>query len=428
MKGSFFRSFFITATVFTGSFLFPQDASAVVLPITFPVNGPSSFRNDFSEPRGGGTREHLGIDIIADKMTPVVSAVDGRVVYIVSPQASWGYSISIQDSQGNSYRYLHLNNDTPGTDDGNGGTANAYAAGIQRGASVAKGQIVGWVGDSGNAENTVSHLHFEIRQAGSRAAINPYDSLSEAARQSPFSASIRVGSAQTISHASEEGTLVNDLQYFFAEDLSIGSTGIAVRQLQTKLKTLGYFTSSVTEYFGTITQAAVIKYQQAKGISATGFVGVETRRFLNEGIPVPTQPMATGPKDTFTQNLSVGSTGEEVRQLQLKLKTLGYFLGDVTTYFGPITKAAVMKFQTANKITPTGVVELVTRGYLNGCTSPNGFSSLTGKSCSNLLPIGCTSNSGFSSATGYSCGTVLLPGCTSHTGYSSINGAACWNI
>ena len=71
--------------------LFASPALAATRPITFPVDGPASFRNDFSEPRGGGTREHLGIDIMADKMIPEVSAVEGVVSYIVSPKASWGY-------------------------------------------------------------------------------------------------------------------------------------------------------------------------------------------------------------------------------------------------------------------------------------------------------------------------------------------------
>ncbi|MEN9390272.1 MAG: hypothetical protein RLZZ283_372, partial [Candidatus Parcubacteria bacterium] len=132
--------------------LFPiGHADALVRSIAFPVAGTFSFRNDFSEPRDGDAREHLGIDIIADKMTPVVAVVDGTITYIASPQASWGYSITITDAEGYAYRYLHLNNDTPGTDDGQGGEAHAYAPGLARRVAVTKGQLIGWVGDSGNA-------------------------------------------------------------------------------------------------------------------------------------------------------------------------------------------------------------------------------------------------------------------------------------
>ncbi|MGH8911797.1 MAG: S-layer homology domain-containing protein, partial [Acidimicrobiia bacterium] len=67
---------------------------------------------------------------------------------------------------------IHLNNDSPGTDDG---LAWGIAPGIERGVAVTAGQLIGWVGDSGNAEWSGSHLHFEIRVEG--AAVNSYPSL-----------------------------------------------------------------------------------------------------------------------------------------------------------------------------------------------------------------------------------------------------------
>lgn len=65
-----------------------------------------------------------------------------------------------------------MNNDTPGTDDGMGW---GFAAGIEPGVHVEAGQIIGYVGDSGNAETTPPHLHFEQRPDGEE--INPYDHL-----------------------------------------------------------------------------------------------------------------------------------------------------------------------------------------------------------------------------------------------------------
>jgi hypothetical protein len=119
---------------------------------------------------------HEGIDLMGQKMMPLYSAIDGRVHYVVDPEADYGYSVALEDSDGYTYHYLHINNDTPGTDDGLGGTANAYAPGIVRGAGVTKGQLIGWMGDSGNAENVSPHLHFEIRLPDG-TAINPYLSL-----------------------------------------------------------------------------------------------------------------------------------------------------------------------------------------------------------------------------------------------------------
>jgi hypothetical protein len=72
-----------------------------------------------------------------------------------------------------------MNNDTPGTDDGQGGGQHAYAVGVDDGAQVVAGQLIGWMGDSGNAETTQAHLHFEIRRPD-RTPVSPYPSLQAA--------------------------------------------------------------------------------------------------------------------------------------------------------------------------------------------------------------------------------------------------------
>lgn len=150
-------------------------AADTICPIAFPTDPAKvTFTDDFGQQRAG--HAHEGIDLLGPKMTPLYAAVDGRVSYLVDPEASWGYGITLRDNDGYTYHYIHINNDTPGSDDGQGGTANAYAAGIYRGATVTKGQLIGWMGDSGNAENITSHLHFEIR-IDDEAAINPYPSL-----------------------------------------------------------------------------------------------------------------------------------------------------------------------------------------------------------------------------------------------------------
>lgn len=142
--------------------------------IIFPLTGNARYSNDFDAPRADGS--HGATDIFAEKGRPILSASNGTVVYITYPQASWGYMIGIRDEEGNRFNYLHINNDTPGTDDGNGGGMNAFAPDIQRGAKVVRGQHIAYVGDSGNAETTASHLHFEmITPGGTR--INPFPYL-----------------------------------------------------------------------------------------------------------------------------------------------------------------------------------------------------------------------------------------------------------
>lgn len=142
--------------------------------IMFPVIGPNKYYDDFYAYRSGTT--HNATDIMAAKMQPIVSASDGVVVGVWYPQPSWGYSVSVRDDQGYRYNYIHMNNDTPGTDDGNGGAMNAYAADMKVGNRVVRGQLLGWVGDSGNAETTASHLHFEIDDPSGNP-VNPYPYL-----------------------------------------------------------------------------------------------------------------------------------------------------------------------------------------------------------------------------------------------------------
>ena len=140
--------------------------------IVFPVIGDVSFIDDFHQPRSGG-RTHEATDIMGAKMLPVVAAADGVVRWIGS---SCCY-LSIDHGGGWETWYIHLNNDTPGTDDG---AAWGIAPGIERGTQVYQGQLIGWVGDSGNAEWTGSHLHFQIFHDD--VALNPYEYLLSAPR------------------------------------------------------------------------------------------------------------------------------------------------------------------------------------------------------------------------------------------------------
>jgi hypothetical protein len=143
--------------------------------IVFPVEGGATFSDDFGDPRSGG-RTHEGNDLLAPKMKPIVAARGGRVVFAPFTQPSYGYILTIAGDDGYTYNYLHINNDTPGTDDGNGGPQYAYAPGIEEGVQVVQGQHIAWVGDSGNAESVGSHLHFEIRLPDD-TPIDPYQYL-----------------------------------------------------------------------------------------------------------------------------------------------------------------------------------------------------------------------------------------------------------
>jgi hypothetical protein len=141
--------------------------------ITFPVDGPTSYGNTWGADRDGGARQHEGTDIMGHKLEVLVAAHDGTVSYT---RVDGNNMLAIRDTEGWEYWYIHINNDTPGTDDGANSPAFMFFPGIERGVQVRAGQPVAYMGDSGNAEGTSPHLHFELHPPGGLVA-NSYYSL-----------------------------------------------------------------------------------------------------------------------------------------------------------------------------------------------------------------------------------------------------------
>ena len=165
-----------------GAAVDPNDPAVVIRRITFPVQGTVSYRDDFGDPRTGHT--HQGNDLMVPKLRPLVAAADATVrrIFVDNGTATQGNMLVLRDADGWEYWYLHINNDTPGTDDGLNPPAFAFAPGIEVGARVTAGQVVAFAGDSGDAETAGSHLHFELHPPGSGtggtgAAVDPYPSL-----------------------------------------------------------------------------------------------------------------------------------------------------------------------------------------------------------------------------------------------------------
>jgi murein DD-endopeptidase MepM/ murein hydrolase activator NlpD len=158
----------------------PVAAPALTPGIVFPVAGVATYTNSFGAPRSGG-RTHEGIDIFADKMTPVVAVAGGTVTLVRAGVGTDCCVVRIRHDDGRSSLYLHLNNDTPGTDDGLG---YGIAEGIAEGTPVTAGMVIGFVGDSGNAEETPPHLHFELDSV-SGVLLNPFAYLQVAQGADP---------------------------------------------------------------------------------------------------------------------------------------------------------------------------------------------------------------------------------------------------
>ncbi len=151
----------------------PSNCAPFVYEMEYPLLGAGTYASGFGAPRAGGARLHMGVDLMAPQMTPVVAVSDGVVSRVKVSTGTAGVYVAIDHDDEWSSWYIHLNNDTFGTDDGLG---IGVRPGLQVGDRVQAGELIGWVGDSGNAETTAPHLHFEIHLP-SGEPIDPYASV-----------------------------------------------------------------------------------------------------------------------------------------------------------------------------------------------------------------------------------------------------------
>jgi hypothetical protein len=154
----------------------PKKGAVPVL--IFPVAGTATYIDDFGQARAGGTLQ--GNDLRAAKKTPVVAVEAGKVKFWTT-SASAGCMLYLYGDSGTTYMYIHLNNDLTMRNDNRGKCVPgvSYARGLKDGAKVSAGQMVGYVGDSGDANGIASHLHFEVHPGGG-AAVSPYPYLQSA--------------------------------------------------------------------------------------------------------------------------------------------------------------------------------------------------------------------------------------------------------
>lgn len=138
----------------------------------FPVAPPFSFVDTFGAPRMTGTKyehSHEGVDIFAARGTPLLATTRG-VIARKGVAVLGGNKLWLVGADGTQYYYAHL---------------TQFAPGIEDGSIVEAGQVIGSVGNTGNAITTPPHLHFEIHPGGGDA-INPFPIL-DAVRRSDLS-------------------------------------------------------------------------------------------------------------------------------------------------------------------------------------------------------------------------------------------------
>ncbi|MEA5601749.1 peptidoglycan-binding protein [Nostoc sp. UHCC 0252] len=153
----------------------------------------------------------------------------------------------------------------------------------------------------------------------------------------------------------------------------IGSNGPEVSSSQRCLKKLGYFNGPVSGKFASLTQNAVIKFQQANRITPDGVIGINTQQALQRAC----QSRTTSASQSSGQYpvLSQGKTGAAVTRLQQRLRQLGYLNATPNGNFGPMTRNAVIKLQRNYRIAANGIVNRQTWNALLGSSPTQARSS-----------------------------------------------------
>ncbi|HYO79612.1 MAG TPA: M23 family metallopeptidase [Thermoanaerobaculia bacterium] len=149
---------------------FAQRANALFAPLNgatlqMPVVGvqPQNLYDSWHQARDGGKRKHKGIDIFAPKGTAIVAVANGFISYI-GDQPKGGLCLWLTTDEGASFYYAHL---------------DRWAPGLYEGMEVRSGDLLGYVGNTGNAKSTPPHLHFAINE--NDEMVNPYPILTRAA-------------------------------------------------------------------------------------------------------------------------------------------------------------------------------------------------------------------------------------------------------
>lgn len=153
-------------------------ASQKVPKIVFPVVGDVHYTDDFGQPRG--RLPHQGNDLLADRRAPAVAVEDGTVEYWTS-SASAGCMLYLSGDSGTTYQYVHLNNDLTMKNDNKGKCVQGVAYAVADKARVVAGQVIGYVGDSGDADGIHPHIHFEVHP-NDKKAVDPFPYLKKAPR------------------------------------------------------------------------------------------------------------------------------------------------------------------------------------------------------------------------------------------------------
>lgn len=286
---------------------------SISIPVLFGITY-EDINPDFADPRDGGDRSHEGEDLMSIKGAPIVSPTEAIVTKIGEGSSAGNY-VYTANPGGETFRYMHLDE----------------IADIKVGDKLSVGDLIGTVGDTGNAGEGVYHLHFEMRDEDNQAQ-DPYPRLNDTFTLKE-KMSFLTDILQKVDDEDEYATfLVETYQSEFKEAVNAGYS--LPKEIQAALKEAGVFST------------------------------VTLQKQLDDLI-------ASLPKVLSTE-LRTGDQEGRVTLLQLYLiYTLensaaknALIAAGPTGYYGSITSAAVMQLQVENKVALTGVYDTATRQAL----------------------------------------------------------------
>lgn len=291
-----------------------QIVQSIPIPILLGVQ-VSDLTQNFGDSRDGGARTHEGLDIMAPRDTPIVSPVAAVVTRVGNGPSEGNYVYAMGPGE-EAYVYMHL---------------SRVGEEVAVGTVLERGDLIGYVGDTGNAILAGTHLHFELRRGG---ATDPHPRLTL-----EFTPAEKMASLTKILNAATDASLANTLVANFKDEFEGARTaGIPLP-------------AQITAELGTSSATHASSGEIAQRIAA-----------LLAQIQILQAQLAAlqGSAVSFTRDLQLGSTGEDVRALQIYLNARGFTVaasgpgsaGQETAYFGPATQAALARLQASRDIAP----------------------------------------------------------------------------
>jgi hypothetical protein len=261
----------------------------------FPVGGYATYTHDWWFPRfGPAWRLHEGTDIFAAAGTPVRSPTEGTVRLVTGGLG--GITVYVVEPNGTYYYLAHLAGRAPG---------------LVEGASVTTGQVVGFVGTSGNAQGTPPHLHFEVHPNGG-GPIDPKPVLDQ------FLADAKAGSANLLSaYAAAPSTVVDGTAASAQPPVPTGSGSASPAPVPTSSTTPGGGKATDTLLWAVIAGLAGLLVNRTRGGEADVVARADAppanrervrptlRRLYQKWVARPTPPVA--PKGTTSDPGHVSS-------------------------------------------------------------------------------------------------------------------------